>query len=77
MIAETENAQQSRRRFQRRMFVLLTGLLALVVLGTGAGLWSVFTSWQKQMIDRSQFVAEMVDRKVDDASYVDGMLIGP
>jgi hypothetical protein len=52
-------------------------LLALVVLGTGAGLWSVFTSWQKQMIDRSQFVAEMVDRKVDDASYVDGMLIGP
>jgi WD40 repeat protein len=76
LIAETENAQQSRRRFQRRMFVLLTGLLALVVLGTGAGLWSVFTSWQKQMIDRSQFVAEMVDRKVDDASYVDGMLIG-
>ena len=33
---------------------------ALVVLGTGGGLWLVFTSWQKQMIDRSQFVAEMV-----------------
>ena len=76
LIAETESAQQGRRRFQRRMFVLLTGLLALVVLGTGAGLWSVFTSWQKQMIDRSQFVTEMVDKKVGDASYVDAMLIG-
>ena len=58
------------------MFGVLAGLLALVVLGTGAGLWSVFTSWRRQMIDRSQFVAEMVDKKVDDASYVDGMLIG-
>ena len=76
LIAETEAAQQGRRRFQRRMFAVLTGLLVLVVSGTGAGLWAVFTSWQSQMIDRSQFVAEVVDKKVDDGSYVDGMLMG-
>jgi hypothetical protein len=76
LIAETESAQQGRRRFQRRMFAVLTGLLALVVLGTGAGLWGVFTSWQAQMINRSQFVAEVIDRNVADSSYVDGMLIG-
>ena len=76
LIAETEAAQQARRRFQRRMFGVLAGFAALVVLGTGAGCWSVFTSWQRQMVDRSQFVAEMVDKKVDDGSYVDGMLIG-
>ena len=64
------------RRFQRRMFGVLGMFATLVVLGTGAGLWSVFTSWQKQMIDRSQFVAELVAKKVDDSSYVDGMLIG-
>jgi WD40 repeat protein len=28
------------------------------------------------MIDRSQFIAEMVDKKVEDSAYVDGMLIG-
>ena len=39
-------------------------------------MWLVFTSWQKQMIDRSQFVAELMDKKVDDGAYVDGMLIG-
>jgi TIR domain/WD domain, G-beta repeat len=76
LIAETETAQQGRRRFQRRMFAVLTGFLALVVLGTGAGLWAVFTSWQAQMADRSQFVAQVVDQKVADSSYVDGMLIG-
>jgi hypothetical protein len=76
LIAETEAAQQARRRFQRRMFGVLAGLLALVVFGTGAGLWSVFTSWQKQMIDRSQFVSEMVDKKMGDGTDVDGMLIG-
>jgi hypothetical protein len=58
------------------MFGVLAGLAALVVFGTGAGLWSVFTSWQRQMIDRSQFVAEMVDKKVEDGSCVDGILIG-
>ena len=76
LIAETEAAQQARRRFQRRMFGVLGVFATLVVLGTGAGLWSVFTSWQRQMIDRSQFVAEMVDKKVDEGSYVDAMLIG-
>jgi len=75
LIAEKEREQQGRRRFQRSMFAVLTGLLALVVLGTGAGLWVVFTSWQTQMVDRSQFVAEVVDKKVEDSSYVDGMLI--
>jgi hypothetical protein len=58
------------------MFGVLGVFATLVALGTGAGLWSVFISWQKQMIDRSQFVAEMVDKKVDEASYVEGMLIG-
>jgi TIR domain len=76
LIAQTEAAQQARRRFQRRMFGVLAALMALVVLGTGAGLWSVFNSWRAQMADRSQFVAEMVDKKVDDGSYVDGTLIG-
>jgi len=77
LIAETERAQQARRRFQRRMFGVSAGLLALVVLGTGAGLWAVFKSWQALMIDRSQFVAEVVDKRVDEGSYVDGMLIWP
>jgi len=76
LIAETERAQQGRRRFQRRMFAVLGVFASLVVLGTGAGFWAVFTSWQSQMIDRSQFVAEVVDKKVDDGSYVDGMLMG-
>jgi hypothetical protein len=76
LIAETERAQQGRRRFQRRMFAVLGVFAALVVVGTGAGLWAVFTSWQAQMADRSQFAAEVVDQKVADASYVDGMLIG-
>jgi WD40 repeat protein len=76
LIAQTEAAQQARRRFQRRMFGVLAGLAVLVVLGTGAGLWSVFTSWQKQMIDRSQFVAEVVEKKVEDGAYVDAMMIG-
>jgi hypothetical protein len=76
LIAETETAQHARRRFQRRMFGVLGVFATLVVLGTGAGLWSVFTSWQRQMIDRSQFVAEMVDKKADEAAYVDAMLIG-
>ena len=75
LIAQTEAAQQL-ARFQRRMFGVLGLFATLVVLGTGAGFWSVFTSWQKQMIDRSQFVAEMVDKKVEEGSYVDGMLIG-
>ena len=76
LIAETEKAQLSRRRFQRRMFAVLAGLLALVVLGTGGGLWAVYTSWRAQMVDRSQFVAEVVQKKVEESSYVDGMLIG-
>ena len=76
LIAETERAQQARRQFQRRMFGVLAGLLGLVVLGTGAGLWAVFKSWRALMIDRSQFVAEVVDKRVADGSYVDGMLIG-
>jgi TIR domain/WD domain, G-beta repeat len=76
LIAETERAQEGRRRFQRRMFAILTGLLALVVVATGAGLRAVFTGWQAQMAERSQFVAEVVDQKVADASEIDGMLIG-
>jgi TIR domain/WD domain, G-beta repeat len=76
LIAETEAAQQARRRFRRRMFGVLGLFAVAVVVGTGAGLWSVFTSWQRQMIDRSQFIAEIVDKKVDDGAYVDGMLIG-
>ena len=76
LIAETERAQQGRRRFQRRMFAVLGVFATLVALGTGAGLWAVFKSWRAQMVDRSQFVAEVVDKKVDDGSYVDGMLIG-
>jgi TIR domain len=76
LIAETEVAQRARRRVQRRSFVLLTGLLVLVVLGTGTGLLLVFKGWQTQMIDRSQFIAGMTDQEADGGSNVNGMLIG-
>jgi NCS2 family nucleobase:cation symporter-2 len=53
--------------------LVLAGIAALVVLGTGAGIWSVFTSWRKQMIDRSQFVAEMVDKDLSPSDLARGL----
>jgi hypothetical protein len=51
-------------------------LLLLAVLGTGAGLWAVFMNWRQLMIERSQFLAGMIDQNVARGGYVDGMLIG-
>jgi hypothetical protein len=65
LVAETERAQANIRRVQRRSFILLTGLALLVVLGTGAGLWAVFAGWRQLMINRSQFLAGMIDQNAD------------
>ena len=47
-----------------------------MLLGTGAGVWAVFAGWRELMINRSQFLAGMIDRSADRGGYVDGMLIG-
>jgi hypothetical protein len=60
LVAETELAQSDIRRVQRRSYVLLTGLLLLVVLGTVAGLWAVFAGWRELMVKRAQFLAGMI-----------------
>jgi len=60
----------------RQSYFLLTGLLLRVLLGTGAGVWAVFAGWRELMINRSQFLAGMIDRSADRGGYVDGMLIG-
>ena len=76
LVDETERAQSNMRRVQRRSFFLLSGLGLLVALGTGAGLWAVFAGWRELMINRSQFLAGMIDQNVGGGGYLDGMLIG-
>jgi hypothetical protein len=76
LVVETERAQSDRRRVQRRSALLLAGLALLVVLGTGAGLWAVFAGWRELMINRSQFLAGMIDQEARQGNYVDAMLIG-
>jgi WD40 repeat protein len=76
MVSEAERAQSNIHRVQQRSFLILTGLLLLVVLGTGAGLWAVFAGWRDLMINRSQFLAGMIDQSAGRVGYVDGMLIG-
>jgi hypothetical protein len=75
-VFEAEHAQGNIRRVQRRSFVLLTGLLLLVLLGTGAGLWAVFAGWRELMVNRAQFLGGKIDDSVAQGGYVDGMLIG-
>jgi TIR domain len=55
LVAERERAQHNVRRVQRRWFAILIALAAVVVLGTGAGLWSVFNGWRDLMTTRAQF----------------------
>jgi hypothetical protein len=76
LIAERERAQHNVRRVQRPWFAILTGLAVVVVLGTGAGLWSVFEGWRDLMTTRAQFIARIVDQQTRQADYVDAMLIG-
>jgi WD40 repeat protein len=76
LVAETEHAQTNIRRVQRRSFILLTGLLLVVLLGTGLGLWAVYAGWRELMVNRSQFLAGMTDQSAARGGYVDAMLIG-
>ena len=76
LVTEAERAQSNIRRVQRRSAIFLTGFALLVALGTGTGLWAVFASWRELMVKRSQFLAAMIDQKVAQGGYVDGMLIG-
>jgi hypothetical protein len=76
LVAERERAQHNIRRVQRRWFAILTGLAVVVVLGTGAGLWSVFYGWRDIMKTRAQFVAGIVDQQTGKGDHVGAMLIG-
>jgi WD domain, G-beta repeat len=76
LISETEVAQANIRRIQRRSFMILTGFLLLVMLGTGVGLWSVFAGWRELMFNRSQFIAGIIDKEAGEGGYVDAMLLG-
>jgi streptogramin lyase len=76
LVAERERAQHNVRRVQRRWFAILAGLALVVVLGTGAGLWSVFDGWRDLMTTRSQFIAGIVDQQNGKGDHVGAMLIG-
>jgi len=76
LVAERERAQHNIRRVQRRWFAILTGLAIVVVLGTGAGLWSVFYGWRDIMKTRAQFIAGIVDQQTGKGDHVGAMLIG-
>ena len=76
LVAERERAQHNIRRVQRRWFAILAGLAVAVVLGTAAGLWSVFAGWRDLMTTRAQFIAGIVDQQTADGDHVDAMLIG-
>jgi TIR domain-containing protein/WD40 domain-containing protein len=76
LVAERERAQHNVRRVQRRWSAVLAGLAIVVVLGTGAGLWSVFSGWRDLMVTRAQFIAGIVDQQTGRGDQVDAMLIG-
>jgi hypothetical protein len=76
LVVERERAQQNVRRVQRRWFAILAGLAVVVLLGTGAGLWSVFKGWQELMATWAQFIAGIVDQQTRQGDYVAAMLIG-
>ena len=76
LVAERERAQHNVRRVQRRWFAILAGLAVVVVLGTGAGLWSVFDGWRDLMTTRAQFIAGIVDQQTGKGDHVGAMLIG-
>jgi hypothetical protein len=65
-----------RRRTQRRWFAILAGMAIVVVLGTAAGLWSVFNGWRDLMTTRAQFIAGIVDQQSVKGDHVGAMLIG-
>jgi hypothetical protein len=71
-LVERERLVADKERVQRRSFFLLSGLL----LGVLAGLWTVFLGWQELMVNRSQFLAGIIDQVESRSSYVDGMLLG-
>jgi hypothetical protein len=76
LVTERERAQRNIRRVQRRWFAILMGLAAVVVLGTAAGLWSVFNGWLNLMTTRAQFIAGIVDQQTSNGDQVGAMLIG-
>jgi WD40 repeat protein len=76
LVAERERAQHNVRRVQRSWFAILAVLAMVVVLGTGAGLWSVFQGWRDLMTTRAQFIAGIVDQQIGRSENVDAVLIG-
>ena len=69
-------AQRNVRRVQRRWASVLLILTVLVVLGTGAGLWVVFEGWRSLMVNRSEFIAGIIDRQTSEGDHVTAMLLG-
>jgi hypothetical protein len=83
LIAEREAAQEkidlaqrNVRRVQRRWASVLVILTVLIVLGTGAGLWVVFEGWRSLMVNRSEFIAGIIDRQTSEGDQVTAMLLG-
>jgi hypothetical protein len=76
LVAGRERAQHNVRRVQRRWSAILAGLAVVVVLGTAAGLWSVFKGWRNLMTTRAQFIAGIVDQQTGKGDHVGAMLIG-
>ena len=76
LVAERELAQHNVRRVQRRWSAILMGLGIVVVLGTAAGLWSVFNGWRDLMTTRSQFLAGIVDQQTGNGDHVGAILVG-
>jgi hypothetical protein len=75
--AARERAQANFRRVQRRWFAILMGLAVVVVLGTAAGLWSVFNGWRDLMTSRAQFIAGIVDQQTGKGDHVGAIVVWP